>query len=50
VRNATISKFDPISQKDFDPMSADFRNTTQAALDGNVNRQALLVLIPEPSG
>jgi hypothetical protein len=29
-------KFDPLSQKEFYQMSAFFRNTTQAAMDGNV--------------
>jgi len=29
-------KFDPITQKDFYSMAAFFRNTTQAAMDGNV--------------
>jgi hypothetical protein len=42
-------KFDPISQKDFYSMSAYFRNTTQAALDGNVKDTKPVVYIPEPS-
>ena len=42
-------KFDPITQGDFYRMSAFFRNTTQAAMDGNVHdtKPALLVFSDE---
>ncbi len=41
-------KFDPITQKDFYSMSAFFRNTTQAALDGNVKDTKPVIYLPQP--
>ena len=40
-------KFDPILQKDFYAMAAFFRNTTQAALDGNIPDTPPLVVVPK---
>ncbi len=39
-------KFDPVTAKDFYAMSAFFRNTTQAALDGNVKDTAPVLQVP----
>ena len=40
-------KFDPISQKEFYSLSAFFNNTTQAAMDGNVQNTAPIVPVPQ---
>ncbi len=40
-------KFDPITQKDYYSMAAFFRNTTQAAKDGNVKDTAPIVVVPD---
>ncbi len=40
-------KFDPISQKDFYAMAAFFRNTTQAALDGNIPDTPPIIVVPK---
>lgn len=40
-------KFDPVTMKDFYSMSAFFRNTTQAAMDGNVRDTAPSIRMPE---
>ncbi|MEO8127159.1 MAG: DUF1553 domain-containing protein [Bryobacteraceae bacterium] len=40
-------KFDPILQKDFYSMAAFFRNTTQAALDGNIPDTPPIVVVPK---
>jgi hypothetical protein len=39
-------KFDPITQKDFYSMAAYFRNTTQAAMDGNVKDTKPVIHLP----
>ncbi len=39
-------KMDPITTKDFYSMSAFFRNTTQAALDGNIRDTAPVMVLP----
>jgi mono/diheme cytochrome c family protein len=39
-------KFDPISQRDFYSMSAFFNNTTQAAMDGNVQNTPPIIPVP----
>ena len=39
-------KMDPITMKDFYSMSAFFRNTTQAALDGNIRDTAPVMVLP----
>jgi hypothetical protein len=39
-------KFDPITQKDFYSMAAYFRNTTQAAMDGNVKDTKPVIYLP----
>ncbi len=41
-------KFDPISQKEFYSLSAYFNNTTQAAMDGNVQNTAPIIAVPLP--
>jgi hypothetical protein len=40
-------KFDPITQKDFYSMAAYFRNTTQAAMDGNVKDTKPVIYLPK---
>ena len=40
-------KFDPISQRDFYSMSAFFNNTTQAAMDGNVQNTPPIIPVPK---
>ncbi|MEK0447368.1 MAG: hypothetical protein RLZZ399_2689 [Verrucomicrobiota bacterium] len=40
-------KFDPITQRDFYSMAAFFRNTTQAAMDGNAKDTKPVVYLPE---
>jgi hypothetical protein len=40
-------KFDPIAQKDFYSMAAFFRNTTQAALDGNIPETPPIIVVPK---
>ena len=40
-------KFDPISQKEFYSLSAFFNNTTQAAMDGNVQNTPPIVPVPQ---
>ena len=40
-------KFDPIAQKDFYSMAAFFRNTTQAALDGNIAETPPIIVVPK---
>ena len=40
-------KFDPISQRDFYAMSAYYRNTTQAGLDGNIKDSPPILLLPK---
>ncbi len=40
-------KFDPILQKDFYAMAAFFRNTTQAAMDGNIPDTPPQVVVPK---
>jgi hypothetical protein len=40
-------KFDPITQKDFYSMSAFYRNTTQAAMDGNIRDTAPVLIMPK---
>ena len=42
-------KFDPITQKDFYSMAAYFRNTTQAAMDGNAKDNKPVVYLPAPA-
>ena len=39
-------KFDPITQKDFYSLAAFFRNTTQAALDGNIYDTPPVIFVP----
>jgi len=39
-------KFDPITQKDFYAMTAFFRNTTQAAMDGNIAQTPPVIHVP----
>jgi hypothetical protein len=39
-------KFDPLSQREFYSLAAYFNNTTQAAMDGNVQDTAPTVLVP----
>jgi hypothetical protein len=39
-------KFDPISQRDFYSLSAFFNNTTQAAMDGNVQNTPPIITVP----
>ena len=41
-------KFDPLSQKEFYQLSAFFNNTTQAAMDGNVQDTPPTVFLPAP--
>jgi hypothetical protein len=40
-------KFDPITMKDFYSLSAFFRNTTQAAMDGNIRDTAPVMVLPK---
>lgn len=39
-------KYDPVSQKDFYSLSAFFNNTTQAAMDGNVQNTPPIIPVP----
>jgi hypothetical protein len=39
-------KFDPITQRDFYAMTAFFRNTTQAAMDGNIAQTPPVIPVP----
>ena len=39
-------KFDPVSQRDFYSMTAFFNNTTQAAMDGNVQNTPPIIPVP----
>jgi mono/diheme cytochrome c family protein len=41
-------KFDPITQRDFYSMAAFFNNTTQAAMDGNVQNTPPVIPVPKP--
>ena len=41
-------KFDPLAQKEFYEMSAFFRNTTQKAMDGNVEDTPPSIRLPSP--
>jgi hypothetical protein len=40
-------KFDPITTRDFYGMSAFFRNTTQAALDGNSQKTGPVIILAQ---
>jgi len=42
-------KYDPFTQKDFYALSAFFNNTTQAAMDGNVQNTAPIIPVPQPA-
>ncbi|MBV9676026.1 MAG: DUF1553 domain-containing protein, partial [Acidobacteriaceae bacterium] len=42
-------KFDPIKQKEFYALTSFFRNTTQNAMDGNIQDTPPTVLVPPPS-
>jgi cytochrome c553 len=42
-------KFDPITQKDFYSLSAYFNNTTQKAMDGNVQNTPPTIVVPPPA-
>jgi hypothetical protein len=42
-------KFDPIAQKEFYALTSFFRNTTQNAMDGNVQDTPPTVLVPPPA-
>ena len=42
-------KFDPISQKEFYELAAFFNNTTQAAMDGNIQDTPPIVFVPAPA-
>ena len=41
-------KFDPVSQKDFYSLSAFFNNTTQNAMDGNIQNTPPTIAVPRP--
>ena len=41
-------KFDPISQKEFYSLAAFFNNTTQKAMDGNINDTPPIIVVPQP--
>jgi cytochrome c553 len=41
-------KFDPLSQKEFYELAAFFNNTTQKAMDGNVQDTPPIVVVPKP--
>src|SRR5207253_5053820 len=41
-------KFDPLSQREFYSLAAFFNNTTQAAMDGNVQDTAPTMTVPQP--
>ncbi|MCE9632012.1 MAG: DUF1553 domain-containing protein [Planctomycetia bacterium] len=41
-------KFDPLTQKEFYELSAFFNNTTQAAMDGNIQDTPPILLVPKP--
>ena len=41
-------KFDPVSQREFYELSAFFNNTTQAAMDGNVQDTPPILPVPKP--
>ncbi len=41
-------KFDPLSQREFYEMAAFFNNTTQNAMDGNVQDTPPIVAVPQP--
>ena len=43
-------KYDPISQKDFYSLSAFFNNTTQNAMDGNVQNTPPVIPVPQGRG
>jgi hypothetical protein len=40
-------KFDPVTQRDFYSMSAFFNNTTQAAMDGNIQNTPPVISVPK---
>jgi hypothetical protein len=40
-------KFDPVTQRDFYSMSAFFNNTTQAAMDGNIQNTPPVIPVPK---
>jgi hypothetical protein len=42
-------KFDPLSQREFYSLAAFFNNTTQAAMDGNVQDTAPTMVVPRPA-